>query len=186
LIIKLDDMVLRQVGLGDIEQIRQWRNSTEVSKYMEFRDHITPEMQTMWFEKICQKGDYYFMVIWKGESVGVINLKDIDNAKGTAEGGIFLVAKFTLNSYLPYFASICSTEFGYNKLGLNKIYAHILDENKRAVRYNLSLGYEPTEKVNVKGNRLFVQTSESYKYKISKIKKVLGITTVSTVKELLL
>ena len=126
------------------------------------------------------------MVIWKGESVGVINLKDIDNAKGTAEGGIFLVAKFTLNSFLPYFASICLTEFGYNRLGLNKIYAHVLDENKRAVRYNLSLGYEPTEKVNVKGNRLFCQTSESYKYKISKIKKALRITTTPTIQEILL
>ena len=186
MIIKLDDMVLRQVGLGDIEQIRQWRNSTEVSKYMEFRDHITPEMQTMWFEKMCQKGDYYFMAIWKGESVGVINLKDIDNAKGTAEGGLFLVAKFTLNSHLPYLASICSMEFAYNKLGLNKIYAHILDENKRAVRYNLSFGYEPTEKVNATGNRLFVQTRESYKYKVSKIKKVLGITTTPTIQEVLL
>jgi len=179
-------MVLRQVGLGDIEQIRQWRNSTEVSKYMEFRDHITPEMQTMWFEKICQKGDYYFMVIWKGESVGVINLKDIDNAKGTAEGGIFLVEESTMNSHLPYLASIALTEFGYNGLGLNKIYAHVLDENKRAVRYNLSLGYEPTEKVNVKGNRLFVQTRESYKYKISKIKKALRITTTPTIQEVLL
>ena len=57
-----------------------------------------------------------------------------------------------MNSSAPYFASISLNEVAYNQFGLDRLYCHITDSNKRAIRYNLSIGYEPTDKVNDKGN----------------------------------
>ena len=151
--IELGELALRQISHDDIEQIRQWRNSSEVSKHMEFRDYITPEMQESWYEKTCLKGCLYFIIVWQGEPVGLINLKDIDKVAGSAESGIFFGCSAVLNGYIPYLSTICLFEFGFKHLFLKNIYASIMDDNKRAIRFNKSLGFTPTEFVSEMGNR---------------------------------
>jgi len=46
------DIKLVEVKQEDIELIRQWRNSEEVSSYMYSTAKITKEEQEAWFERI--------------------------------------------------------------------------------------------------------------------------------------
>lgn len=36
----------------DIELVRKWRNHPSITKYMVYREEITPEMQKKWFASI--------------------------------------------------------------------------------------------------------------------------------------
>ena len=40
---------LERLTADKIELVRNWRNDPKISQYMEFRDHITAEMQKKWF-----------------------------------------------------------------------------------------------------------------------------------------
>jgi RimJ/RimL family protein N-acetyltransferase len=166
---------LRQIGPEDLEMVRQWRNSSEVAKYMAYREHITPEMQQNWYDGVCERGDLYFIINVAGKEVGLINLKNIDFIKSESESGIFIADKSFQNTHLIYCASFCLGDFASEVLRLRWGKIHILDDNKRAIRYNLSLGYKPTEEVEAGSNRLYTLEKSDY-YKMSaKIKKALQI-----------
>ena len=73
------DIQLRKLELNDIEMVRNWRNSDEVSKYMYTSPKITPEQQLEWFKKIENRTDcVYWIIEYDGKSVGLANLTGID------------------------------------------------------------------------------------------------------------
>lgn len=123
-----------------IEQVRQWRNSESVRKYMAFRDEITPEMQKAWFAKLDPATQFYYVIDVRDKPVGLINLKDVRDGEG--EGGIFIADESMQNGVLPLQAIIAMYDFGFNELGLHTIKAHILSTNTRAIRFNQSLGFK--------------------------------------------
>ncbi|MEA3479818.1 MAG: hypothetical protein U9R60_16680, partial [Bacteroidota bacterium] len=62
----------------DIELIRKWRNSPDITQFMEFRDFISEDMQEEWFESIDTIYNMYYIIEYKGEKVGLINGKNIN------------------------------------------------------------------------------------------------------------
>lgn len=168
---------LQQLGPDDIEQVRLWRNQPEVTRYMEFREYITPEMQQRWFESLSSQNDLYFMVSWAGQQIGVTNLKEINHHAKTAEAGIFIVDTMMQNSLIPYAALLVLLDYGFEVLGLEKIMAHILDDNLRAIRFNKSLGFVPTTVVRGGINRFYVLVKADYCKSTLKIRKVLNLIT---------
>ena len=63
----------------NLEMIRNWRNSPEVSNYMYTDDFITVDQQKKWFRQI--KDDptkKYWIIKVDDKYVGVVNLYDID------------------------------------------------------------------------------------------------------------
>src|SRR4051812_30685 len=80
-----------RMSVLDCELVRGWRNDPAISRYMEFREHITAEMQRQWFGRINNDRNYYFVIEANGERLGVINLKDIDRDRRTGEAGVFLI-----------------------------------------------------------------------------------------------
>lgn len=167
---------LRQIGSDDLEMVRQWRNSPEVANYMAYREYITPEMQQKWFEGVCERGDLYFVIHVEGKDIGLINLKDIDFSKSESESGIFIADTSFQNTYITYCASLCLGDFASDILRLKWGKIHVLDDNKRAIRYNLSLGYKPTDIVEAGGNRLYLVDTNDYKTHSARIKKALQIS----------
>ncbi|AUB83527.1 GNAT family N-acetyltransferase [Candidatus Thiodictyon syntrophicum] len=168
-------IILRQIGPDDLEKVRLWRNGPDVVKYMAYRDEITPQMQQRWFQGLCKRGDLYFLICDAGKDVGVINLKDIDRQKQEAEGGIFMGAEEFCNSLTPFRASLCLADFGFEVLGLQRIRAHILDGNRRAIRYNTLLGYKPTQIIVDQSNRrYYLERADHYHHVLPRLAKVMG------------
>ena len=125
-----------------IELVRNWRNDPKISQYMEIRDHITVEMQKKWFASINNENNYYFIVNYKGQDVGLTNVKDIDFGKKIGEGGIFIYEDSLLNSDIPFRVIFALNDFCFGNLQLEKMIAHIMDDNQRAIDFNLVLGYK--------------------------------------------
>ncbi len=161
MIIKRYDIKFTSLKEEDIELVRKWRNDPIVYEFMEFRDHITSEMQKEWFEKIDNDTNMYFVIEYEGKKIGLINGKNMNWKERSMEGGIFIWDPDYLNTQVPITCSMIMAELGVIIGGI-KTYAHILKDNERAIRYNRMVGFELAEGQDDVENQLYVMTKESY------------------------
>lgn len=165
-------VTLKRITEDDIELLRQWRNSEHVNRYMEYREHITPEMQQKWFQSINNYNNFYYLIIHKDEYVGLINEKNIDReGDGTSESGLFIANEKYKKTHIPLLASLILLEINFYILGGNISYIRTLRENKEAITYNKSLGYLLCEGQEDVQNQKYYLSPERFEAKTAKIRK---------------
>lgn len=152
---------MRRLEERDIELVRQHRNSAFIRQYMEFQEEITPEMQVRWFHSINNHNNVYLFTEYKGEPIGLINAKNINWEKRTAEGGIFIWDRRYINSPVALLAAMTFGELAATVFHLRAV-AKILVTNKRAIRYNKLLGFELCEGQETKINQLYAFSGERF------------------------
>lgn len=167
-------ITLRRLTEDKIEMVRQWRNDPKIQQYMEFKDYITPEMQAAWFKRINNDNNYYFIIVYEGKEVGLINVKDVDYEQKTGEPGIFIYDDEYLNSDVAIRASLCRDDFIWEVLKLEKLYIHVMRDNIRAIKYNSLRGYKLVANQETVENQLYVLTYEDAQNnkKINQLKKI--------------
>jgi UDP-4-amino-4,6-dideoxy-N-acetyl-beta-L-altrosamine N-acetyltransferase len=126
----------------DLELVRNRRNSEEINKYMTFQEYITPEMQLKWFLTINNPENFYYVVEYKGDKIGLLNDKNIDWKEKTAEGGLFIWDERYINSEVPLMVSFLAHELAYYILGWKKTFITVRKDNLRAIEYNKAFGYQ--------------------------------------------
>ncbi len=168
MIVKGFGIEFRSLQKSHLEMVRMWRNSPKVQSNMLYQKKIEAEQQIQWFESINNVHNLYFVFYFKGDAVGLINLKNIDWHSKGGEGGIFIGDTNYLNSIIPIGASILMAEFLFEVLGIQKLHAKVLKENKTAIEYNKRLGYILT-KEEANFIRMMV-TPKSYRDKSSQLK----------------
>lgn len=150
-------MIVEQYGLKytriteqDLELVRYWRNQPFIRNMMQFKDYITPIMQKKWYQKINNKENYYFIIEHEHRKIGLINCKE-SSVTRVAEGGIFIWDKSYWESSIPVFASLTMLQaiFDVFQSGEASI-ATVACDNKRAIDFNLHLGYEIIDKLEDK------------------------------------
>ena len=134
-------VTFRDVARDDLELLRTWRNHPDIRRHMVFREEITPEMQRKWFESIDPARDRYSVVMYRGEAVGVTQLRNIDAQHHTAEGGITLWRPEHQNGLLSYRISIAGMDWDFLELGIERLDVTVMKDNARARRFVRSLGY---------------------------------------------
>lgn len=161
MIITKGNFLFRRLTADDIELVRSWRNSEMITQYMEYKDHITSEMQQAWFHSVDNVNNMYFIIEYKGEKIGVINAKDIDWETKSMETGVFFGVKKYLNTEVPLLAILIFGELGVVNFDLT-VYAHILKSNKRAIRYNKLMGFRLCEGQEENENQLYKMSRETH------------------------
>lgn len=138
---------LKRLTEDKIELVRNWRNDPKIAQFMEYREHITSDMQYKWFQKINNDRNYYFIVEYEGQEIGLVNIKDIDYNRKCGETGIFIYDDRYLNGDVSFRCALCNIDFVFENLNLDFIYGHIMNDNRRAIRYNKVLGFriEPNQ-----------------------------------------
>lgn len=132
-------ITLRRLTEDKIELVRNWRNDPKISSTMFYQEYITAEMQKKWFDKI-KDVDLYFIIEYKGEEIGVINVKDIDYQLKTGETGVFIYDDKYLNTDVAYRAHLVMFDYIYEELDFISTYSHIRNDNPRASRFISFLG----------------------------------------------
>lgn len=161
MIINKGNYLFRRLTIDDIELVRNWRNSAHITQYMEYREHITSEMQLKWFHSVDNVNNMYFIIEYKKEKIGLINAKDIDWEKRTMETGVFFGEQKYLNTEVPLLAILIFGELGVVNFDLT-VYAHILKTNKRAIRYNKLMGFQLCEGQEDVENQLYKMSRETH------------------------
>lgn len=181
MIIEQYNIRLRRITFDDIEVIRIWRNDPSVRKHMAFKKYITQQMQQKWFVAVNNPYNYYFMINYEGEDIGVINCKNVNIKDSYGEGGIFIFNQTHIESMAPVFASLCliNAIFYVMKFS-NKSFIRIMRNNLRAIQYNRSMGYTLIPGQEDVKNQWYVLTKEDYEIKSSKLNKAARIITKDT------
>ena len=138
-------VTFQRLTADKIEVVRHWRNDPKISKYMEYREHITADMQKAWFTRINNEYNYYFIICYMGKEIGLTNVKNVDFSKKIGEGGIFIYEDEFLNSDVPFRVIFALNDFCFEELKLDSMIAHIMGDNKRAIDFNILLGYKKVD-----------------------------------------
>jgi RimJ/RimL family protein N-acetyltransferase len=133
---------LKRLCEEDIELVRQWRNSQQINQFMEYREQISPEMQKKWFKSIDNADNYFFIIEYKGEKIGLVSTNNVDKEKGSSDGGIFIWDKKYYETFVPVWASLTLLESNFAVFRAQKSFIKVLKTNKRAQQLNLHLGYQ--------------------------------------------
>ena len=142
LILSQYDVRLIRVQAADLGLIVKWRNSDWVRKNMFVQDVLQEKDQLAWFDSINNASNYYFIIEYLGEKVGLIHAKNFSEEEGIGEGGIFIGEYEYLETWASVMASICLLNFIFTKLEINRSVIRVLAPNKSAISYNLKLGYK--------------------------------------------
>jgi UDP-4-amino-4,6-dideoxy-N-acetyl-beta-L-altrosamine N-acetyltransferase len=126
----------------DLEELRRWRNHPDIQRHMVFRDQITWEMQERWFYGFDRAREQYSMIVHRGQRIGLTQLRHIDQAARTAEGGIIIFRPEHQNGLIPYRAAIAGLDWDFLSRGLVAVHSTVLKSNERARRFVRSLGFE--------------------------------------------
>jgi RimJ/RimL family protein N-acetyltransferase len=142
LVLEQYEVKLTRLTLADIELVRKWRNSCFVNSKMLLSKKITKEEQLNWFQKIDNAFNYYFIIEFEQEKVGLISAKNFNPDFGFGEGGIFIGEPKYESSFAAVYASLCLLNFVFYGLEtINKSCIRIRKDNERAIQYNKLLGY---------------------------------------------
>lgn len=166
-------ITLRRLRREDIELVRQHRNSPEIQKRMEFRDEITREQQEKWFASIDNDNNFYFLIDWHGEAVGMIYGSKMDwNLRETGNGGIFIWEQSVLETNVPMLAALLLSDFSFI-INLRRIHAYILSDNARAIAFNTGLGYQLQPGQESLYKQHYILTKHTFEDKAGKLLRIL-------------
>ena len=165
---------LKRLTADDIELLRQWRNSSEVARFMEYRETISPEMQKEWFKSVDNLDNFYYIIIYEGQKIGLLYEKKISSEDDIkTESGMFIADTAYYDTFIPLFASIIMIELNMFTMGGKESYIRILDDNQRSIEYNKNLGYVLCEGQEGIYNQLYVLTRENFIKKTRKLRQAI-------------
>jgi len=164
-------ITLRRIRLEDIELIRQWRNSPQISQFMEYRDNIRPEMQRKWFQSVNNNNNFFYIIEYQQKDIGLINSSKVEWDTVSSEGGIFLWDEQYYETFVPVWASLCLLETSYFILNAGRSVIKTLRDNERAKKLNIHLGYELMEGQEEEYNQKYLMTADTFKLHAPKLIK---------------
>jgi len=135
---KVEFLKIREENL---EMIRNWRNSPEVSNYMYTDDFITVDQQKIWFRQI--KDDptkKYWIIKVDDKYVGVVNLYDIDKRNKRCYWAYYLAESSIRGKGLGRLIELNIIKYIFEDLGLNKLCCEVLSFNEIVVKIHKKYG----------------------------------------------
>jgi Acetyltransferases, including N-acetylases of ribosomal proteins len=139
-----EKVILRDIDECDTENIIKWRNSPEVLVNFFVQDILTKETHNAWLKNHVKTGHVtQFIIIDKktNKPVGSTFLKDIDTYNKKAEFGIFIGEPTARGKGLGSEAAALISNYGLNKLNLNRIYLRVFAHNVNAIKSYEKAGF---------------------------------------------
>ena len=143
--ISYDNIELRPLEYGDIENLRVWRNDKEQTKYLRKIDYITPEMQNTWFESYKTDENIITFSIYENNKlnrmVGSVSLYDFK--ENVAEIGKIQVGdKEAQGKGIGRTAFVMLLKLAFEKFGLEKVIATVNVNNIPARKSYFKIGFK--------------------------------------------
>lgn len=133
---------IRRFRKSDIPLKVKWVNNPSNNAYLHYDIPIEVEKTERWFENNMGRTDRYDGLIEAGGiPVGLIGLLHIDQKNGKAEYYILIGDTVFKGKGIAKEASCQILNYGFYKLGLNRIYLYTETENESAQRLFEKLGF---------------------------------------------
>jgi RimJ/RimL family protein N-acetyltransferase len=138
---------LRALTMADREKTFSWHNQDDISDL--YSGHPFPvniEIENKWYEKILTTNFpitvFGIEMLESNLLIGISLLRDINMINRTAEFAIYIGDKEYRGKGLSTEATIETLRFGFYKLGLNRIFLKVLEENEPAIKLYDSVGFK--------------------------------------------
>ncbi|KSU63183.1 acetyltransferase [[Bacillus] enclensis] len=138
---------LRELTMDDAEDRYRWCLDKEVTKHLNMPEKYPPfsmEETRNWINMCINKTNGYeqkAIVTEEGTHIGWIDLKHIDHLNKHAELGIAIGDKAYWGKGYGLAAMKEMLQWGFNELGLNKIWLRVEVDNEKAIKSYLRMGY---------------------------------------------
>ena len=136
---------LRPMTEDDAELIVAWRNKPELKRFFISQADFTIEGHLKWFRTMKESGRAcQMMIIDKRDDrpLGSVDIKDIDHDHHKGEYGIFIGDEAARGRGIGTEAAKLMIQYGFEKLGLHRIYLRALAGNEQAIRSYEKAGFK--------------------------------------------
>ena len=132
-----------------IEIVRNWRNSSQVSRYMITNHCITIEEHQRWIEKLRTTNTAKsWLIRYKGKPVGLASLSDIDYVNKTTDWGFYIADESVRGKGIGSATLYMLMDYVFFTLGLHSMITFVLDNNKVALRMYEKFGFIREQKIS--------------------------------------
>jgi len=136
------DIRLEKLTIDDIELIRKWRNSPEVSQYMYSENYISEEEQRQWFNKIDNEvRSIYWIIEYEGKKLGLVSLKGIDYTLSSCYWAFYLGNLSVRGAGIGAKVEYNVIEYVFNDLKLNKLRCEVFVSNDKVIKMHEKFGF---------------------------------------------
>lgn len=136
------DIELRKISLTDLEQIRAWRNSSDVSKYMYTDNHISAEMQSKWFEKVNVSSDCkYWIIEYNGRDLGLASITGINEVLSSCHWAFYLGDTTVRGAGIGGKVEFNVLSYVFDELNLNKLRCEVFVSNDKVIKMHEKFGF---------------------------------------------
>ena len=150
---RYQNIELRPLEKGDIENLRKWRNDTASTKFLRRIGYITSEMQEKWFENYLKDPDIFTFAIVENEKLKrMVGSVSIYNFRGNkAEIGKIQVGDHEAHGLgIGRKAMVMAMKIGFELTSISAFDAHVHKDNIPAYKSYMDIGFkvvglEPSE-----------------------------------------
>lgn len=139
-----EKVFLRPITPADTPLIVRWRSDPRVYGTLFRQEPITEERHRQWLREMVESGkcDQFIIVDKRQElPVGTVFLKEISREHLRAEYAIFIGEESARGRGIGSEAARLMTEYGFGRLGLNRLYLYVFASNVRAIASYRSAGF---------------------------------------------
>ena len=138
----MSDIILVPLQFEDLEVVREWRNSAEVSQYMYTENQISKEQQEKWFENVHNDDSCkYWIIEYEGEKLGVANIVDIDKRNSRCNWGFYLGNTNFRGKGIGAKVEFNILNYVFEELKLNKLCGEVFSFNQKVVEMHEKFGF---------------------------------------------
>lgn len=139
-----EDVYIRPMNYDDVDDVVRWRNSDGVRKYFIYRKDFTREGQIDWLKNHVETGEVAQMIICLANNdkpIGCVYIRDIDMNHKKGEYGVFIGEDDARGQGIGTKAAKLMLKYGFDELGLHRIYLRALEGNDRAIKSYENAGF---------------------------------------------
>lgn len=130
-----------------IEQVRKWRNSKNVSKYMYTNHYIDKEEHQRWIKKLkTQKNAKTWIIKYENKPIGLVSLSDIDYKNKTTDWGFYIADESIRGKGIGTIALQKLISIVFDEMKLNKMHTIVFNNNIVAMKLYEKLGFKKVGK----------------------------------------
>lgn len=139
-----EQIYLRPMTEEDTDLIVAWRNKPDVKNNFIYQADFTREGHLYWLHEVVEKGCACQMMICDRANdtpLGSVYIRDIDHVHHKGEYGIFIGEEAARGRGIGTEAAKLMIRYGFDELGLHRIYLRALAGNGQAIRSYEKAGF---------------------------------------------
>lgn len=142
--IRYGNIQLREINANDTPLIVKWRNSSNIKQNLFTQDDLTEQQHLWWLENKVATGECVQFIIELIEPyrlLGTAFIKNIDKKNRKGEFGMFIGEDAERGKGYGTASAQLTLKYGFDILGLNRIYLSVLSNNVSSIRSCEKVGF---------------------------------------------